>query len=169
MSVLLKDEFIKHKQPSLAGDEFLIRLEVSCAQDLWQSAGGNWSSDSISRFRTLAMKKLASALRGESFQDYEAAWVEVVRDFHQNYWGESRLLKKEKKPETEEKRIFWELFAYIWALLQATLVTKTAIFYFGIKSAQDESSEGKIYVTLAILFSFVSLIWFAFRKSSKTK
>lgn len=65
MTTLLKDEFAKNKQPSRAGEVFLTRLEDNCAQDLWQSAGGNWSSDSIAKFRALAMHKLASALKGD--------------------------------------------------------------------------------------------------------
>lgn len=147
----------------------MSQLEASCAQDLWQSAGGNWSSESIEVFRKLAMEKLAAYLKGDSRSDYEEAWKEVVRDFHRNYWGEVRLKKKEKKPESQEKQIFWELFSYIWVMIQATLVTKTAVFYFGLKSAQEDSIEGKVYVTLAILFSFVSLIWFAYRKSRNSK
>lgn len=167
-SSLLYD-FSKYRTPSNDGVLFLSSLESSCAQDLWESVGGHWSSNSIQRFRQLSMEKLAKTLDGESQQNYEKAWIEVVRDFHQNCWGEVRLPKKEKPPETEEKRIFWELFSYIWMMIQATLVTKTAIFYFGLKSAQEDSDEGKIYVILAILFSFVSLIWFAYRKSKKTK
>lgn len=165
MTSSIKDEFQKHRQLSQEGADFLVRLEATLAQDLWRSAGGHWSAASIEKIRSEAMIKLASSLKGESLADYQEAWAEVVRDFHRNYWGEVRLLKKEKKPETEEKRIFWELFSYIWILLQATLVTKTAIFYFGVKSAQEDTSEGKIYVLLAILFSFISLAWFAYRKS----
>lgn len=167
MANSLLEEFIKLKSPSPVGVTFLEQLESSCAADLWQSAGGHWSTDSISAFRSKAIEKLGQALKGESFADYQSAWTEVVRDFHKNYWGEIRLKKKEAKVETEEKKIFWELFAYIWALLQTTFVTKTAIFYFGIKSAQEDSSEDKIYVVLAILFSFGSLTWFAYRRSKK--
>lgn len=113
------------------------------------------------------MKKLAAQVRGESRQDFLSAWSDVVRDFHRNYWNERRLLKKEVKPKTEEQKIFWELFSYIWMLLQAALVTKTAVFYFGIRSTEDDSMEGKIYVILAILVSFGSLFFFAYRKSKK--
>jgi hypothetical protein len=159
--------FESHKAPSESGAEFLRDLEKSIAQDLWQSAGGTWSGASEDIFRKLAMEKLAKSIHGENREDYKKAWNEVVREFHQNYWGEKRLLKKEKKAKTQEQKIFWELFSYIWMLLQAALVTKTVVFYLGIKSAQEDSSEGKVYVVLAILFSFTSLIFFAYRKSKK--
>lgn len=161
--------FESHKPISPEGTEFLRGLESSIAADLWQSAGGTWSSTSEGRFRELAMGKLANYVQGLKTEDYVRAWREVVRDFHKTYWGEKRLLKKERKPKTEEQKIFWELFSYIWIMLQATLVVKTAVFYFGIKSAEEDTAEGKIYVTLAILFSFVSLFVFAYRKSKKNK
>lgn len=167
MSASLKVLFESHRSASAEGAEFLKELEESIAQDLWKSAGGAWSSSSENIFRDLAMKKLAAQVRGESRQDFLSAWSDVVRDFHRNYWNERRLLKKEVKPKTEEQKIFWELFSYIWMLLQAALVTKTAVFYFGIRSTEDDSMEGKIYVILAILVSFGSLFFFAYRKSKK--
>ena len=169
MSLNLIEEFKKHKEPSPMGEVFLSELEKNFAHDLWQSAGGHWSSQSIQKFKALGMEKLATQIYGNSHDDYKAAWIEVVRDFHKNYWGEVRIPKREKKPETEESQIFWELFSYIFALIQATLITKTAVFYFGIKSAQEGSDEGKVYVFIAIAFSFVSLIFFAYRKSKKSK
>lgn len=169
MAESLLSIFSKFRSASKDGEEFLTRLESTCAQDLWISAGGHWSSESIQTFRSIAMEQIAEALKGETAEEYQSAWVEVVRSFHVNYWGQQRLQKKEKAPATEEKKIFWELFSYIWIMLQATLITKTAVFYFGIKSAQEDTSEGKIYVALAILFSFVSLIWFAIRKSKTSK
>jgi hypothetical protein len=168
MKSSLSKELEEYRVPSKEGQDFLGELESTLDQDLWKSAGGHWSEESIQKFRQLSMMKLNFFLKGNSRESYKEAWQEVVRDFHSDFWGERRLAKKEKKPVTEEKKIFWELFSYIWMMLQATLVTKTAVFYFGIKSASEDSSEGKIYVVLAILFSFVSLLWFAYRKSKKS-
>ncbi|KYG62007.1 hypothetical protein [Bdellovibrio bacteriovorus] len=165
----LKEEFKLHKDLSVEGADFLADLEKSIAQDLWQSAGGHWSRDSIQKFREIAMQKLASEVHGPSREEFQKAWISIIREFHQNQWGEQRLLKKEKKIETKEDKIFWELFSYIWILLQATLVTKTAVFYFGIKSAEDDTAEGRIYLFLAIAFSVISLSVFAYRKSRKKK
>jgi hypothetical protein len=169
MKVSLLVEFKKYREPSLPGEAFLSELDNQIAQDLWKSSGGHWSTDSIDKFKKMGMQKLASGLKGDSHEEYQRAWIEVVRDFHKNQWGELRLIKKEPKPETEERRIFWELFSYIFALIQATLITKTAVFYFGIKSAEEGSDEGKVYVFLAIAFSFISLTLFALRKSRKSK
>lgn len=164
----LIEYFSKTQKLPSEGRQFLAQLEKTIAQDLWSSAGGHWSEYSIDIFRERSMQELHERLQGESEQDFQKAWVDVVRDFHQNYWGEVRLKKKEKKPQAEDARIFWELFSYIWILLQATFITKTAIFYFGIKAAaQEDAGEGKVYVLLAILFSFLSLGWFAYRKSQK--
>lgn len=165
MKHFLLEEFKKHQEPSVEVIRFIEGLESSIASDLWQSAGGHWSSDSIEKIKNKAMKSFADQLTRTS--DIQDAWINVVRDFHIAHWGEIPLLKKEKKPETKEQKIFWELFSYIWVLLQATLVTKTAIFYFGIKSAQDDDSSGRVYVVLAILFSFFSLGWFGYRRHKK--
>lgn len=167
MAISLLEQYKNFRTPSLLEKDFLINLETQIAQDLWQSAGGHWSQESIDIFRIKALRKLAEKVDSAGDSEVSALWVEVVRDFHQTFWGEKRLEKKEKKEKTEEQRIFWELFSYIWVLLQAVFITKTAVFYFGIKSAQEDSSEGKIYVLLAILFSFISLAWFAYRKSKK--
>lgn len=168
MKKFLFEELEKHRRPSIEGQAFLNELESTIDQDLWKSAGGIWSQESIVKFQQIAMLKLSLFLKADSREAYKEAWLEVVRDFHRDFWGEKRLAKKEKGPLTEEKKIFWELFSFIWIMLQATLVTKTAVFYFGIKSTEDESSEGKIYVLLAILFSFISLFWFAYRKTRKS-
>lgn len=169
MSKTLSAEFKKYHSLSPESESFLSQLDANIAEDLWKSAGGNWSRESIEKFRDVAMEKLAGLVQTESQQDFQKAWIEVVRDFHKDCWGEKRLPKKEKKVQTENDKIFWELFSYIWALLQTVFITKTAVFYFGIKSAQEDTTEGKIYVFLAILFSFVSLAWFAIRKSRTKK
>lgn len=147
---------------------FLKILETQIAEDLWKSAGGFWSDSSIQKFREIAMHKLALLMRAQPERTMPELWVEVVRDFHSDCWGEVRLGKKEKKPQTEEQKIFWELFSYIWVLIQAALIMKTVVFFFGIKSAQEEGvAEGKWYVFLAIAFSFLSLGFFAFRRYRK--
>ncbi|WP_413943199.1 hypothetical protein [Bdellovibrio sp. HCB-162] len=169
MSTTLIEEFKKHHDISPDGTAFLTELETSIGKDLWLSAGGHWAEISIAKFRRVAMEKLAAELRGNSVDSYKSAWTEVVRDFHDSFWGEHRLAKKEKKPRTEEQIIFWELFSYIWILLQALFIVKTLIFYLGLKSAQEGTTDGKISVALAILFSFVSLGWFAYRKSKNSK
>lgn len=168
MSNSLAAEFQSHQQLSPEGQEFLKHLEKTIAQDLWESAGGHWSSQSIEFFRKTAMTKLSESVSETEGQSFLEAWQSVVRDFHASQcWGEKRLLKKEIKPKTEDQKIFWELFSYIWILIQAMLITKTAVFYLGIKAAEEGTSEGQIYVTLALIFSVVSLSWFGYRKYRK--
>lgn len=116
------------------------------------------------------MRKLAASLPGDSFEEYRAAWLQLIRGFHEDAWGEKNIPRKEKKPQTRESRIFWELLPYVWTFLQATLFMKLVIVYFGLRSA-DETAEPlpKIYVILAILFSFGSLGWFAVKHWRKEK
>ena len=155
--------------------EFLQRLEDSITDDLWKSVGGHWSEASISAFRQQAMAKLVAFYNMETQGEILTLWVKVVRDFHREaeaaasgstarpVWGELRLAKKEKKPFTEEQKNSRRLFMYIWAMMQTAIVTKTAIFYFGLKSAEEGTTEGKIYVSLAIATTVVSLSFFAIR------
>ncbi|HEY1078903.1 MAG TPA: hypothetical protein VGE46_02365 [Bdellovibrio sp.] len=167
MTTLL-DEYQKNESPSAEVQVFLKSLETQIAEDLWKSAGGFWSEASIQKFRETAMLKFAAKMHNPPGRPVQELWIEVVRDFHGDYWGEVRLEKKEKNPQTEDQKIFWELFSYIWVLIQAALIMKTVVFYFGIKSAQEEGvAEGKWYVFLAIAFSFLSLSFFAFRKYRK--
>lgn len=160
----LKEEFKKYEALSAEGEIFLDNLETNIASDLWASTGAHWSQASIEKFREIAMQKLALFLK-ESNNDWQTAWLKVVRDFHGSYWGEQRLQKKEKLPRSEESKTFWELFSYFWVLIQASLITKTIIMYFGLRNTEEEAAEGKIYVILAMLFTFGSLMFFAIRKT----
>lgn len=162
----LIDLFQDYRKVFSEEEAFLESLEKGIGEDLWKSAGGHWSSASIEVFKKKSMELLNNEIESKKISMQEA-WPLVVRDFHQAHWGESRLAKKEVKPQTQEQKIFWELFAYIWALLQAALVTKTAIFYFGIKSAAEDSASGRVWVVVAIAYSFLSLMWFARRHSKK--
>lgn len=164
----LKDEFKKYQTLSAEGELFLENLEHNIAADLWGSAGGHWSQASIDKFREIAMQKMADYLK-ENSDDFQASWNKVVRDFHSSYWGEQRLQKKEKRPRSEESKTFWELFSYFWVLIQASLITKTIIMYFGIRNTEEEAAEGRIYVILAMLFTFGSLMFFAIRKTKGKK
>ncbi len=146
--------------------EFILNLETNISQDLWQSAGGHWSEKSIELFCQKSMSELAQKLPKDSATqtDLQNAWNQVVRDFHQNNWGEQRLAKKEKKELTQDQKISRELFAYIFILLQTTFVTKTIVLYFGIASSDSDDPNLKIWVTLAALFTLFNLSFFAYRK-----
>lgn len=167
--VLLKEEFIKYHQLSKEGGVFIDELESTIDHDLWRSAGGNWSVASVEIFKKMAMQKLAENLKGDSLHDYQSAWIEVIRNFHQDYWQQKSIPKAEKKPQTEEQKTFWELFSYLWILFQTTFITKTVIFYFGITSAQEDNDEGIVYAVLAFVFTLVSLTVFAIRKTRKAR
>ena len=161
----LKDLYLKHcATPSSQEIDFLQSLEGSIAEDLWKSAGGYWDDEQLARMRERAMEMLAQKQPG---QQIDEAWITVVRSFHQDKFGQVPLAKKPVKALTQEQKNSRELFFYLWVLLQATLVTKTIVFYFGIKSAKEGTVEGKLWVILAILFSIGSLTFFAYRNYRK--
>lgn len=146
---------------------FLSELEKTIADDLWKSAGGHWSKDSILFFREEAMRQLVNEFSNGNVEILNA-WQNVVRSFHAKqkskyYWGQQALLVKEKVPLSSDQKNSRKLFMYIWAMMQTAIVTKTAIMYFGLKSAEEQTTEGKIYVSLAIASTVVSLTYFAFK------
>ena len=114
----LQDLYRKQAEPTKDTQLFLENLEINIGNDLWKSAGGIWSDSSVQKFRETAVLKL---FHGQTTLrlDPQEAWIQIIRDFHSDqpkpFWGETRLTKKEKKPQSEEQKIFWELFTYIWA------------------------------------------------------
>lgn len=68
----------------------------------------------------------------------------------------------DKKPDP--KAIERELTSYIVVVVQALIIMKCVILYFGVESANDPESNAKYYLYAAIAYSFGSLIYFAFRK-----
>ncbi len=147
---------------------FIESLESTIADDLWKSAGGHWSLASQQFFREKSLRHLALASDAqETAESLNLKWTEIVRDFHQNYWGEKRLPKAEKKVLTDEQKISRELFSYILLLLQTTLVTKTLVLYFGLHSSDSTESSLTFWLILTACFSLSSMSYFIYRQHRK--
>lgn len=125
----------------------------------------------------LAMKLLTSCSLPDSIASLnkdaiESSWQEVVAEFHrQNHWHLPTLDRKPaapKKPLTRDQKIFREMFSYIWVFIQAALIMKIFVFYFGLNSAEDNSGYNTLFLVIALLFSAGSLGFFAYRKSKKS-
>ncbi|MNL31021.1 hypothetical protein D3C87_1527900 [compost metagenome] len=111
-----------------------------------------------------AAKNLAQNLSAGAEKD--AAWSLLETNFKENsYWGFPTQKEKSNAPRTNTVK---ELAIYTWTMIQAFLVMKTVIFYFGLKSASDDESKygaNTLLLLLAISFSFSSLLFFAWRKN----
>ncbi len=94
----------------------------------------------------------------------DQAWKDVIRDFlSNNYWTQSPQIKKPEVKKTEEQKIFWHLFKYGWALFQAMIVIKIAIYYFGIEGAAHPDQTNPAWVWVFFGISLISLFAFAYR------
>jgi hypothetical protein len=92
------------------------------------------------------------------------AWQNVIRDFLQNnYWNQVQQSKKPVQKKTEEQKIFWKLFKYIWIVIQSTIILKIAIYYFGLEGASHPDQVNPNWVWLFFGFSVCSLGFFAYR------
>jgi hypothetical protein len=66
--------------------------------------------------------------------------------------------------ESENPKEKSHLGMYIWMLVQSAVVMKIVILYFGQKMAAEEDSASLPYFLVALIFSFSSLLWFAWRQ-----
>ncbi|WP_413581169.1 hypothetical protein [Bdellovibrio sp. HCB288] len=150
----------------------LTESQRNFRQDFSTSRGYFTEADEL-RLQEIALQKLEAKLvqSGEnpvSSAQLREAWNAVVTDFHRNqYWGFAPTFEKRPKVQTEEQKTFWEMFPYVWTVIQSGLILKTAVYYFGIQSSNEPTTENRIYLILALATSAGTLIFFAWRKSRK--
>lgn len=100
--------------------------------------------------------------------DPTEAWAQVVASFHrENHWGFSATTIKPKKVDSEDTKNAKEAFSYLWTAVQATLILKVVIYFFGLRLAQDNTPENWAYFLGSLSFSWGSLFFFAWRKHRK--
>lgn len=117
-----------------------------------------------------AAGRLAAALRTQGTdvgtRELQAEWQKIVVDFHQTqYWGQPTQRQKPPQILSEDQKRTREIFPYIWVAFQALIVMKLVISYFGLESADSDETPWGLYA--AIAFSFLSLVFFAWRKYKK--
>ncbi|WP_413561036.1 hypothetical protein [Bdellovibrio sp. HCB209] len=150
----------------------LTETQKNFKHDFQTSRGFFTEADEMS-LREIAFKKLDDELtklgnKTITAPELRQSWNSVVADFHRNsYWNFQPTTAKRPKVITEEKKIFWEMFPYVWAVIQSGIVLKTAVYYFGIRSSSDPSTENHIGLYVALATSAGTLIYFAWSKSRK--
>jgi hypothetical protein len=141
-------------------------------QDFSTSRGFFTEADEAS-LREMALGKLDEELAKTSSVHKTAAevrkgWNAIVTDFHRNnYWNFEPTFEKRPKVLTQDQKTFREMFPYVWAVIQSGIVLKTAVYYFGIRSSTDPSTENHIFLYLALATSAGTLIFFAWRNFHK--
>ncbi len=148
----------------------LTETQTNFKQDFSTNRGFFTEADEKS-LREMALEKLDQELLKLSTTPVTAgelrqAWNMVVADFHRNnYWNFEPTTEKRPKVLTEEQKTFREMFPYVWAVIQSGIILKTAVYYFGIRSSTDPSTENHIFLYLALATSAGTLIYFAWKKS----
>ncbi len=93
------------------------------------------------------------------------AYQKMILSFHQqSYWGFPFLTQRPKKSLTQEQKSSKEAFSYLWTAVQATLILKVVIYFFGLRLAQDNTLENWAYFLGFLTFSWGNLFFFAWRK-----
>ncbi len=97
------------------------------------------------------------------------AWAEVMVSFwREAQWGlVAKSKRQEPPPLTEGKKQSKELWAYVLAFLQAAIVMKFVIYYFGLRHAEDSDPIYTIGLYVGMGVSVVSLLAFAWRHHQK--
>lgn len=130
--------------------------------DLTAHLTSYFSHESREIITVTAAKKLAEKVRAGTPVD--EAWKNVIRDFISNsYWNQPLQNRKPEVKKTEEQKIFWKLFKYVWAFFQAVIVIKIAVYYFGIEGAAHPDQTSPAWVWLFFGISVISLSAFAYR------
>ncbi|WP_413587238.1 hypothetical protein [Bdellovibrio sp. HCB274] len=157
---------------SLEAQQALTESQKNFRDD-FATSRGFFTEEDEKALRALALEKLDQVLIQKdsaviSASELREAWHFVVADFHHHkYWGFNPTLKPRPKVQSEEKRIFLEMLPYVWVIIQSSIILKTAVYYFGIRSSNEPTTENRVYLILALLTSAGTLIFFAWRKSRK--
>lgn len=116
----------------------------------------------LQKAKDLFLEKLKTAKSPDS------AWSQVVASFHrENHWGFPVTTAKPKKVDSEDTKNAKEAFSYLWTAVQATLILKVVIYFFGLRLAQDNTPENWAWFLGSLSFSWGSLFFFAWRKHRK--
>lgn len=157
------DFFIASCQSQLTPEQQAFFVEKS--KTYWLDLTSHLSTYFSNEDRLAITAKAAQFLdQNLQTEPLENAWVQVLRDFNtQKYWGYKTTTQKPKPVKTEEQKIFWQLFKYVWALFQSMIVLKIAVYYFGLGSAEHPDQISVFWVWLFFLISAGSLALFAYR------
>ncbi len=138
--------------------DLVISISKTYWMDLTTHLSGYFSNEDRLEITKIAALKLSENLNSNT------PWAQVIRNFTQtNQWGFKTISKKPLVKQTEEQKIFWQLFKYAWALFQSMIVLKIAVYYFGLESAERPDEISVVWVWLFFGVSAGSLAFFAYR------
>ncbi len=138
--------------------ELVVSISKTYWMDLTTHLTGYFSNEDRLEITKIAALKLSENLTSNT------PWAHVIRNFTQtNQWGFKTISKKPIIKQTEEQKIFWQLFKYAWALFQSMIVLKIAVYYFGLESAERPDEISVVWVWLFFGVSAGSLAFFAYR------
>jgi hypothetical protein len=108
--------------------------------------------------QTVAGRTLdASALR--------QAWGELARDFHSNnYWGHETVAKKVKRQKKPNIALSMMITTFV-----SFVGTKCLVLFFGSREINDPSAGNQIALIIAVMFSFGTLFYFAWKHTKLMK
>lgn len=153
--------FVDSCQHESQHKELVQNTSATYWMDLTTHLSGYFSNED-----RLAITKKAGELLSLNLKTLpaETAWAGVIRNFIQNnQWGFSTTSKKPAIKQTEEQKIFWNLFKYAWAFFQSMIILKIAVYYFGLESAERPDEISVLWVWLFFGLSTGSLFYFAYR------
>ncbi|MFN7728955.1 MAG: hypothetical protein ACK5P7_07350 [Bdellovibrio sp.] len=161
-------EILKQEGLALNDDlnDDLKRIAAAHTSDLSPTSSRHFSED-LEKFVTeKSARSLGQRLSLTPGLAPAVAWLEIVTDFHRTQqWGLATTVNRPVR--VKEDTPAREVASYVWTLIQALLVMKCVILFFGIKSAEDPSPWMTAGLIIALAFSFGSLMYFAIRKSRK--
>lgn len=155
-----EDLFYNSCQHNSENAEWIRDLSKKYWIDLTSHLNGYFADESKVNITSKAAYQLSQKLINTT---RDAAWVQVIEDFNQNYWNYPLLEKKPKQTKTEQQKISRKLFKYVWAFFQSMIILKIAVYYFGLKSAENPNEISPAWVAFFFAVSVGSLVYFAVR------
>ena len=135
--------------------------------DLTTNTQGYYDEQLLQQLTQLAAEHLVSRLQAQGNVFSSSLWQDVVTDYHRNgYWGIQKLSAPPVHNESHQTPAR-EMFKYIWIFIQAGILMKAVVLYFGLNAANEESSTNTLFLYLALGFSFLSMSFFAWRLHRK--
>jgi hypothetical protein len=143
--------------------EFLEETARGHLDDLSSSHAGYFSIANKAAISKMAGEKFRAGLSlNSSRSDAQKAWVSVVRDFHaHNNWNFTTQAKPEKvvKPPSGAR----VAAKYFLVFFNSIVIVKTAVLFIGAEAATNPDPKFKVYLAIAIAYSFGSLFWFMYK------
>lgn len=136
--------------------------------DLTTNMTGYFDEELRRQVTIKAAEKLSEALQLNENSLTTQLWQQIVIAYHRNgQWGIQRL-KTPPPPIPIKETPAREMFKYIWVFIQAGILMKAVVLYFGLHAAsEDPSSNSSLFLYFALAFSFGSMALFAWRLHRK--